>query len=433
MALIEPRRDQRLGAYLALGLTALAGSLATGRPELAALAAPSLVVLALGLRQRGDLRLSGDVEVAEAQVIEGDEVDGVVRITCASDLELEVWLEAGSGVEPLEPRPVLAWHRSVREGSVELPFRVRAGNWGHLDIGQLRVRARIPFGLLHWDGVAAQGPRLNVLPAPSRLKTMLDPAAVHASSGMHVSRYVGHGQEFTEIRTYEPGDRLRDLNWRATARQRKPLVNRHHPERSGEVVVLVDTFLDDRGGSSLLGQQALARCARAAWSVAQVHLAAQDRVGFLAFGRVGGWLPPGGGDRARYALLETLLAVGGTIAKGELSWGRTPERVVPPAALVVGFSPLWDRRLVSTLQALRSRGRAVGCVVIDTDDLLDPDDDPDVHLARRLWKAEIDQRRQELVAAGVPAVPWTEGGSIAGVIAAMARQKHAPVGPGVPS
>ena len=429
MALIEPRRDQRLGAYLALGLTGLAASLATGRPELAALAAPALVALALGLRQRGELRLHGDVEIDETQVIEGDEVSGRIRIDCPASLELEVWLEIGNGVEAVEPQPVLAWHRSVDEGTIELPFRVRGTNWGHLDLGQLRLRARIPFGLLHWDGVAAQGPRLNVLPAPSRLKTMLDPAAVHASSGMHVSRYVGHGQEFTEIRSYEPGDRLRDLNWRATARHRQPLVNRHHPDRSGEVVVLVDTFLDDRGGSSLLGQQALARCARAAWAMAQVHLAAQDRVGFLAFGRVGGWLPPGGGDRARYALLETLLAVGGTIAKGELSWGRTPERVVPPAALVVGFSPLWDRRLVSTLEALRARGRAVGCVVIDTEDLFDEDDDPDVLLARRLWRAEIEQRRQELVAAGVPAVPWTEGGSIAGVVAAMARQKHAPVGP----
>ena len=33
MALIEPRRDQRLGTYLALGLGGLGAALATGRPE----------------------------------------------------------------------------------------------------------------------------------------------------------------------------------------------------------------------------------------------------------------------------------------------------------------------------------------------------------------------------------------------------------------
>ena len=430
MALLEPRRDQRLGAYLALGLGGLGASLATGRPELAALAAPALVALVLGLRVRGRLRVRGDVRIDDTHLIEGDEVAGTVVVECPTPVELEVWLDVGNGIIPVDPQPVLAWHRSAPAGPLELPFRVQASNWGHLSLGQLRVRARVPHGLLHWEGSLAQAPRLNVLPEPSRLKNMLDPAAVHASAGMHISRYVGHGNEFTEIRSYEPGDRMRDLNWRATARHRQPLVNRHHPDRSGEVVVLVDTFLDDRGGSSLLGQQALARCARAAWAMAQVHLTAQDRVGFLAFGRVGGWLPPAGGDRARYALLETLLTVGGTIAKGELSWGRTPERVVPPAALVVGFSPLWDRRLVSTLQALRARGRAVGCVVVDTDDLLDDDDDADVLLARRLWRAEIDQRRRELVAAGVPSVAWTEGASIAGVVAAMARQRHAPIAPG---
>lgn len=428
MALVEPRRDQRLGAYLALGLTGLGASLVTGRPELAAMAAPALVALALGLRVRGGLRIRGDVVVPDGQVIEGDEVVGEVVVDCPVPAELEVWLDMGNGVEAVEPNPRLAWRFTAPQGEAHLPFRIKATSWGHLSLGQLRIRATVPHGLLHWEAAIAQGPRLNVLPEPSRLKTMLDPAAVHTAAGQHVSRYVGHGQEFTEIRSYEPGDRLRDLNWRATARHRQPLVNRHHPERSGEVVILIDTFLDDRGGSSMLGQQALARCARAAWAMAQVHLNAQDRVGFLAFGRVGGWLPPAGGDRARYALLETLLTVGGTIAKGELSWGRTPERVVPPAALVVGFSPLWDRRLVPTLHALRSRGRAVGCVVVDTDDLLQADEDEQSALARRLWRAEIETRRRELVAGGVPAVAWTEGASIASAVAAMARQRHAPSG-----
>ncbi len=426
MALMEPRRDQRAGAYLALGLGGLAAALITGRPELAAMGMPALVALVLGLRTRGAVHIVGDVRTARTQVIEDDELTGSVVVRVPVPMELEVWLDVGSGVVALDPNPVLAWHLTAEAGELELPFRVRATSWGRLSLGQLRVRARVPNGLLVWDGPVAEAPRLNVLPAPSRLKTMLDPAAVHASSGMHISRFVGHGQEFTEIRNYEPGDRLRDLNWRATARHRQPLVNRHHPERSGEVVVLVDTFLDDRGGSSLLGQAALARCARAAWAMAQVHLAAQDRVGFLAFGRVGGWLPPGGGDRARYALLETLLTVGGTLAKGELSWSRTPERVVPPAALVVGFTPLWDARMVDTMQSLRARGRAVGCVVIDTEDLLDPDADDAAVLARRLWNAGIDERRRQLQAAGVPAVKWQDGASIAGVVAALARQRHAP-------
>ena len=116
---------------------------------------------------------------------------------------------------------------------------------------------------------------------------------------------------------------------------------------------MIDTFNDRHGQLSDYGRGALPRCARATWSLAKLHLSAQDRVGFLAYGRIGLWLPPGGGDRARYRLLDTLITLGTAASAGDASWSVSPQRAVPPDALVVAFTPLWDSRIIAVLQNLK--------------------------------------------------------------------------------
>ena len=99
---------------------------------------------------------------------------------------------------------------------------------------------------------------------------------------------------------------MRDLNWRATLRRGEPHVNRRHPERSGDVVIVLDAFPDSLRGQTEIGEDVILRAGRAAWAIAREHLAANDRVGFVAEGANPVWLPPGAGRRARYALLQAL-------------------------------------------------------------------------------------------------------------------------------
>jgi uncharacterized protein (DUF58 family) len=301
------RADPRLPAYLVAGFGALVLAIATGQPAFAALGAPFVVLAAIGLIDRKPSGLAGEVTLDAVQVIEGDRVHGEVRVDWNGVAGIEVLLAGGHGVEALEPSPLVGWSRPPGRGPLLEPFVLRARSWGAHDVGTLWIRVRRPGGLLDWEQKLAQAPALRVLPRPLRLGRLLKPAEPRAVSGMHLSRFRGHGTDFAELRPYQPGDRMRDLSWATSARLGRPWVAVHHPERTGTVVLLLDAFLSfDRTGA-----ESLARAARAAWAVASAHLRAQDRVGLLARGRAAAWLPPRGGRRAQLLLLDELLAVGG--------------------------------------------------------------------------------------------------------------------------
>ncbi|MDP3875493.1 MAG: DUF58 domain-containing protein [Methylobacter sp.] len=84
------------------------------------------------------------------------------------------------------------------------------------------------------------------------LKTLIDlakPAAAlnlkHAAiragqSGGYVSRFKGRGMEFEEARMYQPGDDIRSIDWRVTARTGKPHTKLFREERERPVFISVD-------------------------------------------------------------------------------------------------------------------------------------------------------------------------------------------------
>ncbi|WP_442498140.1 DUF58 domain-containing protein [Methylobacter sp. sgz302048] len=84
------------------------------------------------------------------------------------------------------------------------------------------------------------------------LKTLIDlakPAASlnlqHASirsvqSGGYVSRFKGRGMEFDEARLYQPGDDIRSIDWRVTARTGKPHTKLFREERERPIFISVD-------------------------------------------------------------------------------------------------------------------------------------------------------------------------------------------------
>jgi uncharacterized protein (DUF58 family) len=409
--MIEARRDGRLVAYSCVAILGLTLGLATGRLEIAALATPFLLAGVLGLRDTESIALVATIDAPPTTLIEGDELDLVVRISRPIDTRISARLHIGNGFAFVDPVAGVS-SAPAGDGDIALHFRVAARSWGRNHVGSVTIRAERPLSLVHHE-IEIVGPPIRVLPRPLRLRALLDPRAAHAAAGVHTHRrLVGPGSDFAEIRAWQIGDRWRDLNWRATAARGAPHVNQHHPERSSEVVVVVDTFNDQVGDLSPVGRVALEHCARAAWGVATLHLAAQDRVGFLAHGRVGLWLSPTGGDRARYELLDTLLELGGAVNSGGFMRTFAGIRAVPTNALVVAFTPLWDYRVIELLQQLRASGRNVVAVVIDTSELLpDPESDTDGS-ARRLWRLLLEERRARLRVAGVPEVLWPASGDV---------------------
>lgn len=101
-------------------------------------------------------------------------------------------------------------------------------------------------------------------------------------AGRHASRLRGRGLAFEELRHYAQGDDVRTIDWRATARLRKPHVRVYAEERERPVLLVVDQRRDMFFGSRRAMKSVVAAelAALGAWRA----LAAGDRVGGVIFG-----------------------------------------------------------------------------------------------------------------------------------------------------
>lgn len=415
------QRDQRTIAYVVVVVAMLAIALLAGRVELVAFAAPFALVLTLGHRQ-GPRTVSVDMNLDTSRLVEGDLVTGTATLL-AGDIAgrtVDVLVRSSPDLPAVEPASrALGW-QWTEPGGVD--FELRATRWGHFHLGPVHARVRDPLGITYWEGTATVVPDLLVLPAAPRLDRLLEPRSSRATAGFHLDRRgLGAGLEFAELHNYQPGDRLRNLNRAATARTGVPIVNRHHPERSGEVVILLDAFIDSGWELSDAARQALVTAARATWAITRAHLTAQDRVGVASVGRIPVWLPPAAGAKARYTILEALLSVG-AVLEGKI-YGSEPVNAgrIPPAALVVFVSPLWDDRYLPPVQRLQARGRETAVLQLATADLLPPPTSDAEALARRLFELGVADRADALRGSGIPVVAWSPESSLSASINAAAR------------
>ena len=126
-----------------------------------------------------------------------------------------------------------------------------------------------------------------------------------ATEGGHVSPYKGRGVEFDESRPYQPGDDLRTIDWRVTARTGKPHTKVFREERNRPVFAWVDLrrpmLFATRGAFKAV--RAAEMAALVAWSA----VANGDRLGGLVFSETEHHEQrPALGSRAALRLLTTL-------------------------------------------------------------------------------------------------------------------------------
>lgn len=100
-------------------------------------------------------------------------------------------------------------------------------------------------------------------------------------AGRHSSRLRGRGLNFEEIRRYQPGDDIRQIDWKVTARTRRTHSRVFTEERERSTLLLVDQRIGMFFGSRqrMKSVTAAEAAALAAWRV----LEQQDRVGALVF------------------------------------------------------------------------------------------------------------------------------------------------------
>ncbi len=104
-------------------------------------------------------------------------------------------------------------------------------------------------------------------------------------SGSHFSRFRGRGMEFSEVRAYQPGDDVRSIDWRVTARRQKPHTKLFNEERERPVFIVCDQSQSQFFGSQRAFKSV--RAAEAAALFAWTALNHNDRVGGIVFSERG--------------------------------------------------------------------------------------------------------------------------------------------------
>ncbi|HEX7084374.1 MAG TPA: DUF58 domain-containing protein [Gaiellaceae bacterium] len=394
--------SRRAGVYALTSALALLLGLVLGSPALAALGAAFAAWLAVAFACVRAPEATVTLTCAVERAVEGERVPATLEVSShgAGELELLLTLSPGIALAQGAPHLILA----PGDGPRSLPLVLVAERWGAYRLGEIVVRARDRFGLVAFHARTEPGLALRVYPRPERLPRPIRPLETQPYAGNQVARVKGDGIEFADIRPFVRGDRVRRINWRASARRGETYVNEAHPERNSDVVLFLDSFAEVRAGAG----GTLDRAVRAAASLARAYLDRRDRVGLVGFGGVVRWLTPSTGRTQLYRIVDALLETEVALSYAWKGIDLLPPRSLPPQSLVVALTPLLDERSVLALLDLRARG--FDLVVVDVSPLpfaAVGGDDLD-RLALRLWPLWREALRHRYERLGVAVVEWTD-------------------------
>jgi uncharacterized protein (DUF58 family) len=402
----------KLGAYAGLAALALLAALSTRRPELVVVAAPFALAAALGLLLARRPKIDAEVELSAERTLEDDEVEVRVALTAEVGAErVEVLLQLPrrlvlvDGENPIQIRLADGERR-------ELTYRVRCAKWGAFRVGRIHLRTHDWFGLFTRELVLDRRQPLKVYPSEENVRELLRPLETQVFSGNHVARQKGEGIEFADLRPFVPGDRIRHINWRASARRGELWINEHHAERNADVVILLDSFAEARRGDRSTLDPAL----RAAGTLAARYLRQKDRVGFVTFGGILNWLLPTTGAVQLYRIVDAMLDTQVVLSYAWRDVGTVPRRTLPPQALVLALTPLLDDRSETALLDLRGRGFDLVVIEISPLALLPPPRGEAGELADRLLRLRREAVRGRFERAGIPVAVWGDETSLAAAL-----------------
>jgi uncharacterized protein (DUF58 family) len=393
----------RLAAYAALAAAGLLAGLVLGRVELIALAAPFALaaVVAPAVARRPVLEAAFDLDRSRA--LETETVDATLTLTADSAERIDVLFDLPPELEADCDNPRAVALAAGEARTLEIPLRCE--RWGAFVLGPPLLRARDRLGLYRWETRAGGSAPLRVYPSVETLHALLPPLETQVFIGNQVSRTKGDGIEFADLRAWEPGDRPRRINWRATARRGELWVNEEHPERNTDVVLFLDTFTDARSGN----RGTLDLTVRAATSLAHRYLERKDRVGLVSFGGFLSWLVPASGARQLYRIVDSLLQMDIVLSYAVRGVDVLPPRSLPPKALVIALTPLLDPRTAPALLDLRARGFDLVVVEVSPVPFVDDGGGDLERLSYRLWRLSREALRARYQQAGVPVVEWLDG------------------------
>ncbi len=396
----------------ALACALLLAGLATQNGGVVALAIPLLVYFGVGQLSRPDaLQINVTRTLSTNKSIPGAPVTVTVTlVNTGADVDEVIVIDAvPDGLELVEGETHLL--TTLPSGQpVTLSYVVR-GPRGDYRFNQVGVWASDMFELSRRQTNVPALAQMLVLPDTIGVKPIaIRPARTHGFAGPVSTRQAGTGSDFLAVRNYQPGDRLRQINWRLSAKRpdRVLYTNTLEQQRIADVGLILDArqARDVRTShTSLFDYSVLA-----AGSLAEEFLRAGHRVGLLMYGAGLTSVYPGYGRLQRRRILHVL----GDATTGQHMFYENlkelPTRFFAAQSQLVYIGPA-DRDDVATLMTLRARGYAL--IVVNPNAVsfelgaMNPNRQTPAHaLAVRIALAEREQGIRQLRRHGIQVVDW---------------------------
>jgi len=384
----------RLRRLATIAVVVVIAAVLTRHASLLLAGAPALAALAATARGTRPGAVDATVTAAPSRCFEGEDVEVIATLATPMD-EVAFRIEPGPAVE-LGEDPATQVVVAGQPARARWVLRPRA--WGRHVICTVTVECTDGVGE---TSLVLRPAPVEVFPHPPPARATLLPADLLRRIGEHTAAVPGAGIEFFGIRGYQPGDRLRDMNWAVTSRLGQPYINQRAALRAADLVIMIDAFSD----IGPPGDTTLDIAVRGAAGLATAYLRTGDRVGVVVLGGVLNWLAPSPGNRQFFRIVEMAFGVRFP-SEATPDLDRVPRTALPPRALVVLFSPLLDRRALNAVTDLRQRG--VSLVIVDVLTREPPAERrlPLSQLAVRLWRLDRSALRASLTGLGVPVLNW---------------------------
>ena len=192
------------------------------------------------------------------------------------------------------------------QGRVNINYSLKPLTRGEYKFGALLCFVQSQLGLLERRVETAPEMVVKVYPSFQQLKKyQLFATTENAMTGVRKVRRLGHSMEFEKIKDYVPGDDIRTVNWKATARSAQMMVNTYTDTREQQVYVVID-----KGRTMKMpfeGMTLLDYAINAALSLLNVVLVKQDKAGLISFSNeVGNIVPAERRSGQLHRLMEAL-------------------------------------------------------------------------------------------------------------------------------
>src|SRR3954447_25031534 len=234
--------------------------------------------------------------------------------------------------------------------------------WGRRVLGAEKVALFSPWAGYRWGPLQLPGQDLHVLPALEHVRSVGEAPLPIGLIGAHRSRREGDGTEFSSIRAFQAGDRLRRINWRVSTRTGTLFVEATRAEEDTAVLLLVDAMAD-YGVSEGIGaaESSLDVTVRAAAAIAEQYLRGGDRVALRVLSPAGEFTGYRAGTGPLRRVLTTLARVRPGVPR-DVEIDQINFRATAGTVVVV-LSPMLSEGLANATVRLVRRGLPV--VVVD--------------------------------------------------------------------